>query len=417
MQTAYVHGLLIDYLIPKLYLSDIVVLMLLILWAGEIIAFKQYHHWEKALKRWYKNSLPNPVVWVVVLLLGVVVTRQLVTDKPLASLWYLLKLGEFIALGLFLWAHRFELKKNLMGLALGCTLVFQSALAIYHFHTQTSLFGYWFLGEPNLEILLGLAKTTWGGGEYVLPYGTTPHPNILGGIISVFIILLVALFVKTSRSSLTFSLKFNWQTGVSALSIALGVYALWLTQSWSAWLSLVVGLGIVGWQQIFRKKKHLHLSTNSTVLILGVALIVTPLLIHVGAQTQPQVLSLTRRNTLNQAALEIWRSFPLTGSGLNTFTTQLEKVSQSREVVHFTQPVHHLGLLVLSETGLVGIVLSGSLLAWLISKRNLRLNPLLLALVPVTVLDHYLLTTQTGLLIVTFTLFLLHRDRNLRIGH
>jgi hypothetical protein len=96
-------------------------------------------------------------------------------------------------------------------------------------------------------------------------------------------------------------------------------------------------------------------------------------------------------------------SQPLVGVGLNQFTSRVEQYTQIREVVRFVQPVHHLGLLWLAETGLLGLMF----LLWvLLEIKNKKLILPILILLPIAVLDHYLLTQNQGLLlgVVLFSL-------------
>ena len=94
------------------------------------------------------------------------------------------------------------------------------------------------------------------------------------------------------------------------------------------------------------------------------------------------------------------------GVGLNTFTAKVESYTSNPEVVRFIQPVHHIGYLLVAETGLLGIVLMASVLILLIRHKKIKDTSLFnkrflfLSTLPIMVLDHYLLTNQTGLLLL-----------------
>jgi O-antigen ligase len=370
VDSAYVHGLLSDYLIPKLYVSDLVILALLGLWVWENLPLKI--KWQKINK------------WLVLILILFFV-RQLFTGHPLASIWYFFKLVEVLALGIFFTKHPDIFKSKLIHWSLAITIAFQSLLAIYQFHTQHSLVGYYFLGEPNLSNYIGLAKGVFNGAEQTLPYGTTAHPNIVGGFIALGLIMLSTVRNKKISQGLLF------------LTMLVGGYALFLTQSISAWLTLLIGLSALSLQ------KYIHAKTIKQFLLISCLLvfILAPFVIHQLTPT-PYNPSLNRRDTLNQAALLMFIDRPLIGVGLNNFTAEVEKYGNFQEVVRFVQPVHHTGLLWLSETGLLGIVLVVGLGSWLKTK---SLNvATLFVLIPVLSLDHYLLTTQTGLLLTVLWL-------------
>jgi hypothetical protein len=170
---------------------------------------------------------------------------------------------------------------------------------------------------------------------------------------------------------------------------------------------LAVGL-VLAWQPA-RVIRFIHAHQGQAlVTVIALHLSVVVLL---PAFPLNQNLSLSRRVTLNQAAIAMIDQRPQ-GVGLQAFTTQLERVSQSREIVRFVQPVHHLGLLWLAETGLLGLVALGVGLIYLKRAQPTWLTGVILAaiwLLPVASLDHYLLTIQTGLLlsalVVSYSIF------------
>ena len=83
-------------------------------------------------------------------------------------------------------------------------LIFQSILAIGQWFNQGSLLGYWFLGETTLTYTANIAKTSvWPfEGLRILPYGTTPHPNVLAGwaLVSLLILLRLRKVSSPARS-------------------------------------------------------------------------------------------------------------------------------------------------------------------------------------------------------------------------
>ena len=88
--SAYVNGLLVDYLIPKFYVSDIPILLLFSLWLIEVIKNKQ-----KIITKTSNLFFPS-------ILISLIIIRQIFVSYPLASIWYLLRLIEVGFLGWFL---------------------------------------------------------------------------------------------------------------------------------------------------------------------------------------------------------------------------------------------------------------------------------------------------------------------------
>ena len=369
--SAYINGLLVDYLIPKLYLSDIFILILLLLWLIKVIINK-----KKIIFKTSYFYLPS-------ILVSLIIVRQIFTPYPLAAAWYLFRLIEIGLLAWFLSTHKKFFQKSAVYLTIIFTTLFQSGLALWQFLTQQSLLGFNFFGEPNLSNSIGLAKDMWWKTGRILPYATTAHPNILGGALAIFSLVLINLVLITEK---------KWFKILASLTVFLAISIIILTQSISAILTLIIGLIL-----ITRKKID-----DTMCIFCGVIFFIfTPMLIGLAANHFKNDDSLTRRAYLQTAATNIILDNPILGSGFNQFTSRVEKYSDAKEIVRFVQPVHHVGLLWLAETGVLGI-----LLIWILSKR-LKINQLVLPLIillPIATLDHYLLTQQTGLLLVVFTL-------------
>jgi hypothetical protein len=277
--------------------------------------------------------------------------------------------------------------------ALFFTLFFQSTLAIFQFYSQRPLFGYLFFGETAILKPFGINTGFLLGSERILPYGTTPHPNILGGILAIYLILGWYLIKKNNyqaRSNKTIIL-------VSGTTL----WALFLTQSISAWLTLVLASSIL----FIKPISQIIINHATTILLLGgLMFALVPVLINQAASDHPSNQSLQRRSYLNLAAFKIIVDQPLTGIGLNQFTNRVEEYSNVREVVRFVQPVHHLGLLYLAETGLLGMSLVAAVLTK--TRQNKLILPFLV-LLPIATLDHYLLTLNQGLLLGVLVLTIL----------
>lgn len=372
--SAYVNGLLVDYLIPKLYLSDVPIIILLSLWSIEVILIEK----KKFIFTAAKLYLPS-------ILISLIIVRQIFTPYPLSAVWYLFKLIEIGLLGWFLVAHQKLFQQKIIYYTITATIWFQSLLAVWQFINQKPLLGYIFLGETNLANSIGLAKDVWWQTGRVLPYGTSGHPNILGGILAILSLFLINKFLKTNQKK---------NLLLTSATILLAIFTIILTQSISATLALAIGLIL-----IFKKK------LNSKNLVIGGLLLffTVPLAIGLAAKKLPHSDSLTRRSYLQTAAIKMFAKNPIVGVGLNQFTARVEEYSHTQEVVRFVQPTHHLGLLWLAETGVLGVWL-----IWiLIKKQSQKIILPFLILLPMATLDHYLLTQQSGLLLLIFTLNLL----------
>jgi hypothetical protein len=248
-QSAYVNGLLVDYLLPKLSASDIVIFFFFGAATVEFFLERNGTSTKKVAttRSFTKKNSPTqlPVQWrtnwrqwqnfLPIIFLGVLLFfRQFGTAKPLASIWFFCKLLEIILLSILLLRKKFLFPSVATFFTVLGTLAFQSLLAIYQFSFQRPLVNsYLFLGEPNLNHPLFLAKASFNGVEKILPYGTTAHPNILGGFLALGILFIV--WRGRARTSLP-------QTLLSFLIAIPTLWALYLTQSVSAWATFIIGI-------------------------------------------------------------------------------------------------------------------------------------------------------------------------------
>ncbi len=370
---SYVNGLKIDYLLPKFYLSDIIIFALItwVILSRQIIFPKI---------KYQKNIL------LIVATFSFFIFQLFARETQIVA-WQIFKILEMAILVFILNKIWPKLKSKIILISLNLVLIFQSIIGILQFINQKSVAGYWLLGEPNLSKQIGLAKQVIFGQNLTLPYGTTAHPNVLAGFIVILLILNVILFKKSNLEKRALI--------PIIFSSILGLAALFLTSSWSAWLVIIVAILI----------SKIRLSTRQLILLSIVGWIVSLLLItKFGNFNATNNQSFLRRQYLNQAAIMMFIDHPLTGVGLNNFTTRVEKFSPTREVVRFTQPAHHTPLLILSEIGLLGILIA---IFWILRLERQWIKAFATTsaiILPILVLDHYLVTLQTGNLLFALLL-------------
>ncbi len=376
--SSYVNGLQIDYLLVKFYLSDILILLLLSTQLFNFVKNKKKLFWSK------KNLLNLGLITIFFI-------RQILTHKPLAAVYYLVKLGEMCWLFNFLKQNLILFKNKLIKQSFLATIFFQSSLALYQFLNQKPLYGFCFLGETQLNNFYGIAKANFAGSEKILPYATTAHPNILAGVIVIYTLIYLHLYKN--------------QLWLKSILLSLTGLIIYLTQSWSAGLLLLMGLLIIITKNKFLWLKNLKRQKLLWLSIISATLLAT-LSINQLAVINSQELSLTRRAALQKAAWAMFKYHPFLGVGLNNFTANLNNYTQGHLLDTFVQPVHHLPLLVLAENGLLGLSLLSALFK-LNRPRNLNHKKLIkisLIFLPLILLDHYLLTNQVGLLLAVLSL-------------
>jgi len=374
---AYLWGLRIDYLSPTLYLTDLLVMAILLFWWGEKIKGRRRLSIAlEAIKTKNWRALLLPAAFFSFLLVNVWLAAN-----SAAALYKLGKVVEFALLGFYVAQTGFS--PEIIVFPLLGAVVYSALLAWGQFWQQASLGGvFWWLGERTFNRTTpGIARAIIGGRLVLRPYATFSHPNVLAGFILVSSIL---VFPYLRRKWLVVGYWF------------LAVVTIGLTFSRSAWLVGLLVLAVSFWRSTQRKK------TGRWWFLFLFCLI--------GAFYFARGLSgpaaVEERLQLNKVAWLMIKHFPLVGVGLNNFIVRLPEFGGVSETVRFLQPVHNLFLLVAAETGLVGFLIFLWFL-FLTFKRLSGRTGLALGLAAILVLglfDHYWLTLQQSQLLLAIVL-------------
>lgn len=308
---------------------------------------------------------------------------------------------------------------------LSLSVLWQSILAIAQWFNQGSIFGFWFFGEqPFDSSTIGIKKISFFGQLKVVPMGTFPHPNMLAAFLLISLLFLLPFLLKLQnlpyktsgrgssmvKSLLFLSIKYSTirkyltisYFAIFIISVILGVITLFLTFSFPTWLVFAFFLSFLVTKAAGKTHKRLLISLICLISLIW--------LITRGSLWNPT--SFARRKTLNQITLKMFLDHPFFGVGLNNFIPNMEKYGQVIANYRFLQPVHNVYLLVLAETGIIGLICLIGLI-WLMLKnlwRKKQSNLLLLytfcSILLLSLFDHYFFTIQQGMLMVTLILAL-----------
>jgi hypothetical protein len=401
---ALVLGRRVDYLSPTLFLTDILILLLLFFWFIEKfprITTRLAGGWVYNLRFTKKNILSLFLFLFVVINIWFSVSR-------IVAMYTWVKFLEFFLLGLYIAKTKPDFKRVIFFLSIG--VLYSSVLAIAQFALQHSVGGpLWLLGERTFTAgTPGIAQIPLcmlgqpSCPLYLRAYATFPHPNVLGGYLAVILPLVLWQLLKGKNQQI----KLYY-----GITILLGLVALLLTFSRSAWAVGIIAIAIV----IGRIKNYELGIMNSakrriaTLLFLScVVILVSYFIIHYSTEE-----SVVTRVLLSQSAVNIWKQSPWLGVGLGNFLVALPRYLPSH-TIYFLQPVHNVYLLLLSEVGLVGV----GLLLYIIIKHlnhelriknhekcnnsfSFTIRYSLFTILILGLIDHYPLTLQQGRLIVT----------------
>ncbi len=356
---SFIYSLKIDYLSPTLYFWDLLVAGLLLVWF---------------LQKPAVNKLALNLFLFFLLSQGLSLLAAENMGAGLARLEQYTISGLF---GVFIASQNFkDLKKIYLPLALA--LLGETTLAILQFIKGETL-GFWILGERTFSISTpGIAKFDLYGWQFLRPYATFPHPNVLAG----FVLVGTCIMYQVARE----------KKQLINLALILGSMTVFAT------MSRVAILAGVGAALVLLKRKWRILMT---VLIL----LLSPILFtRFSSLLNFDNLTLLRREEQIGSAWQIFLHHPVLGIGLNNFIPTVSTdltIGPSR----FLQPVHNIFLLALSETGLVGLIgligLIGLPILWLsrLHPKSYILYPTLLPWIIILFLglfDHYFLTLSQG---------------------
>jgi hypothetical protein len=399
---SFVKGLQVDYLIHKLYLPDLLLITILITWLGTILWKNKSQLKISALVNQIKSLTSNQNFLSVLLLITALVIRQAMSERPTVAFFFLFNLGLVGLFALFLSKFQLLLKSKFVTLAVATGFLLQFALGLYQFTAQQPLLPYQYLGEPSFAPYYRLSRNIFAGQEKILAYGSTAHPNILASTIVIFFLILASRLNPFEKTRL-----------IRKNQVLLGIFfiitlvTLYITQARSAVFTLILGCLFLWGKQI-----NFNLSAKTQKIGLLLILVMVPVLLAVMSQTHTYQPSIARRHLLNSAAAKMILDQPFLGQGLNHFTVYLEEFSSSPEAVRFLQPAHHVGLLFIAETGLLGLLTLYFLWRMINKKTQQNLITTLLILSPVLATDHFFYSLQSGrLLLVFFVLvFMVKRD-------
>lgn len=187
-------------------------------WALARLLRRQGHTWQ-----WGAATLSLPLLLLSILIvLGLepgFSERTIVQTIGLALLWftYLYVLNERPPLTVLLWV----------------VVLVQAGVALAQFARQRDL-GLAFLGEAVLDRQVQGTSVLWSSSQeaWLRGYGLTAHPNVLGAMLAVLLLVLLARLSGVR----------GWRQGAMAAGLAVGTLGLLVSFSRTGWLAFAAGL-------------------------------------------------------------------------------------------------------------------------------------------------------------------------------
>lgn len=293
--------------------------------------------------------------------------------------------------------------------ALLLSVFFQACLGIYQFLTQ-SAFACKYLGlASHSPDILGTAVVETASGRWLRAYGGLDHPNILGGVLAISLILAAYLLAK--KKVLTTN-KQLWSSIFLFVFYFIALYALFFTFSRSAWLALAVGLISLLIIFIISRDKWIIgrfvalLFFSSLLIMIAAAPFQDLLMVRLDASSRLEQKSINERLAYTSQSKELIRKNILTGIGVGNYIVASAALDQNKKSAWDYQPVHNTFLLFWVESGLFSFLSFLIFLFFLIKngRRETYSLAIIISFVTLMLLDHWLISLPFGILF--FFLFL-----------
>ncbi|MFA6981444.1 MAG: O-antigen ligase family protein [Patescibacteria group bacterium] len=386
LSEAYVNGRLIDYLVPAVFLPDILIVLTLLFW---ILGIKNplKHLWLLISS---EVSLTFGVLFLAAMFFAVLGSPMIVP-----AVYFFVRLIIYFLFCIYLF-DTFDVKNDFEVVLkiLSIQVLFLSLLAFGQWIKQGSVFNnYLVLGEqPYGYSTQNIIKENFFGVTKIPPHSLFRHPNAFGGYLSIVLVWLFYSFRKGRSPSI-----------LSLGAFLAGTISLFLTLSYMAWASFVFGLIAV-----FLLEK-LNVTFRKILFLLSLLILISGFSL-VFFEKIP-IVSLQRRSDLMSASFSMFVEKPLFGIGVNNSTALMEKAQVDSNMARFPQPVHNIFMLLLAESGVLATLFFLLFLGTLSLKKGkfYLLGVTLVQIILLSSVDHYFLTAHqtSALMWLTFGLALI----------
>jgi O-antigen ligase len=405
-----------EYGTISLYATDILLIGLIL-----VFAFEEF----RAQKVMNYNHRVKPYWWIIAGLELIVFIFIFVANEKLISIYtyarFLLGIGLF---WLIKGAHYERLKLILLFLF---GIFFQAVLGIWQFLTQSSFASKWLgmaehdpinLGVSVIETLSVDPSTSLGAGRWLRAYGGMDHPNIMGGLLVVGILLAIGILIK-KRSTENKVLYY-----ITFFFLQFFLFALFFTFSRGAWLGLIIGFLIMLMIAVYKKLLIVQKKLLILLIIISLPLFVLYSLneelvkTRLITKTRLENKSNTERIASLNESITIIKDNLFFGTGIGNYTSAIYE-KNNKELVFYYQPVHNVYLLVLAELGLIGLLLFLGLLQYLFNKTYQIIKTekqeiynigLFFAMIIIFLFDHWWWSLHFGVFLYWFLFGLMLRE-------
>jgi len=292
------------------------------------------------------------------------------------------------------------------------SIFLHSLLGIYQFLSQSS-FACKFLGlAEHSPVILGTSVIETIDGRWLRAYGGVDHPNILGGVLAISLILAAYML---ARKKILNNVKQTWSSIFLFVFYFISLYALFFTFSRAAWIALLLGLLVLLIILIRRFDKwilgrFIALLFFSAVLLTLIAIPFQDLITaRVAVETRLEQKSIRDRYEYMIESRDILKHNFLGGVGIGNYHAALSLSDENKKSAWEYQPVHNIFLLLCAQSGIFALLSFLIFGAFLIKygRREKFAFAIVVALFVLMMLDHWLLSLPFGVLFLFLALALI----------
>ena len=382
-----------------LYLTDIILILLFgVFLANKIQKLKQNPSSAK-LKKFFSSWNASQKI-IIALIFWTFLSILKAPDRQLAF-YFAVNLTAAIALFFTVQQTRFNIKKLIIIFIVSAVL--QSSLGLFQFFSQnvskSTLLGISAKSPQNL----GVSVIQTSERRFLRAYGGLPHPNILGGYLSLTLLLAVYLYLMAEKKENP-SLKDLLLRIFLLTSITIIFSGFIFSFSRNAWLAFGSGFLIL---LLNRFKSSRQGFLKIIFIFIALTLIMglkyqEPFQERLWARNRLEKQSFQERADYTKESYYLIKKNFWTGVGAGNYTLA-ERLALGKDMpAWYFQPVHNVFLLSITEIGIIGGVLFWGMLILLFSltKKFWIGAPLLILML----FDHWLWSSHFGLLLLFFIL-------------
>ncbi len=376
----------------SLYGWDILLVLLAIIsWSSIVGIIKQWRLEEQKFK------IKNSKLKIYFLLLILSFLSILWSGDKLLSLVWSLRLLEAGLLWLLFLAIKPKLKYIFISL-MGAGII-QALWAAGQFLTQSTFANKWLGVAIHPLIQGGTSVVLTSAGRWLRAYAGQVHPNVLGGLLVITCLVTVWLYINAKLK--------NQNTKLFLVFYFIQLIGLFFAFSRGAWLALFITIGLWWWKNQEQRKYLFKVGMLLiTVFVVLGAIYWQPTLgrIFGGSKLEQQSIEDRAGSVKESSGLlkQVWWR----GTGIGNYTYFLSQNNPWLKACYY-QPVHNVFLLVLTELGVVGLILFLWLLTSAFLRKPFAISYLLLAAVLIMAMfDHYWWSVPSMFLLFWFILVL-----------